>query len=333
MCIRDRYLCCFFSAVFISAFSAISIVNYYVHTVHYTPEHCKEYAWEELQDVYNRDHLSGVIAKRPASFFDKPLDFFAKHVRESRPAIITGEVNSYTAYNLWSESYFRELLGQDKITVEVSLTDHFGGPDAQTSLETMTWTDFLDEYNSPSRKRNYYLAETLLDDFPKIANDVPRNGPSFFPDSSLMRLSRTQLWVGYGGQITPTHHDQYENVLCQIKGKRHVTLFPPFDGAYLYSYADSVYTAVDVANPDYQRFPKYHLAHPQTLTLNPGECLFLPAFWWHHIQGEGASIAVNYWFKPYSPLFSDVWGNILPSSLPQNYKEHIQGLFGTKAGK
>lgn len=39
--------------------------------------------------------------------------------------------------------------------------------------------------------------------------------------------------------------------------------------------------------------------------LNPGEMLYLPAGWFHHIENVGPTIMVNYWSKA-KPFFQQV---------------------------
>jgi jumonji domain-containing protein 7 len=32
--------------------------------------------------------------------------------------------------------------------------------------------------------------------------------------------------------------------------------------------------------------------------MNAGELLFLPAFWWHHVQAADVAVSVNFWWSP-----------------------------------
>ncbi len=43
--------------------------------------------------------------------------------------------------------------------------------------------------------------------------------------------------------------------------------------------------------------------------LGPGDALFLPNHWWHHIHSDGAnrvSISLNFWFSPFAELAAPV---------------------------
>ena len=37
-------------------------------------------------------------------------------------------------------------------------------------------------------------------------------------------------------------------------------------------------------------------AHPMTITVRAGETLYLPAGWWHYVEQEGFTVAVNHWY-------------------------------------
>jgi Cupin-like domain len=42
-------------------------------------------------------------------------------------------------------------------------------------------------------------------------------------------------------------------------------------------------------------FPEFMLAKPIELTLNKGEALWIPGGWWHWVQSDPGTIALNYW--------------------------------------
>jgi jumonji domain-containing protein 7 len=63
---------------------------------------------------------------------------------------------------------------------------------------------------------------------------------------------------------------------------------------------------------DQVRYPNYRHAKPLTVTLEPGDALFVPALWWHEVVSEvgedGLNIAVNYWYKAHSEGLLDAYG-------------------------
>src|SRR5262249_674270 len=78
--------------------------------------------------------------------------------------------------------------------------------------------------------------------------------------------------------------------LCQIQGRKRCTLFPPQDTDFLYD------GQVDPERPDIERFPLFDRATAYECTIEPGDTLFTPSGWWHHVRGLEKSITVSYNF-------------------------------------
>jgi hypothetical protein len=57
----------------------------------------------------------------------------------------------------------------------------------------------------------------------------------------------------------------------------------------------SNHSGVDFVAPDLARHPAYADARPQVVTLRAGDALFLPEGWWHQVDSDGTTIAVNFW--------------------------------------
>ena len=58
---------------------------------------------------------------------------------------------------------------------------------------------------------------------------------------------------------------------------------------------------VSFAEPDFQRFPRFRdaLAAAQMAELGPGDAIYIPALWWHHVESLlRLNILVNYWWRP-----------------------------------
>jgi jumonji domain-containing protein 7 len=142
------------------------------------------------------------------------------------------------------------------------------------------------------------------------------------------------LWIGDGRAVTTMHRDPYENIYCVFKGSKTFTLLPPYMGGCLYQKmyrkgrwdcsgddngdngdnggdADAVvmdedatedvkWISVDVDDAETMSSPDYPLlkhVKPITITVNSGECLYLPAMWYHKVTSSGVSVAVNYWYN------------------------------------
>ena len=74
---------------------------------------------------------------------------------------------------------------------------------------------------------------------------------------------------------------------------------------------------VDMAAPDYQRFPRFAAAMEaaQVVELNAGDALFIPSLWWHQVESlDSLNVLVNYWWRD-TPSFMDSPMNALMLSL------------------
>ncbi|XP_071978177.1 HSPB1-associated protein 1 isoform X2 [Engystomops pustulosus] len=112
------------------------------------------------------------------------------------------------------------------------------------------------------------------------------------------------LWIGSRGANTPCHIDSYGcNLVLQVQGRKRWHLFPPEDTAYLYPtripYEESsIFSKVNVVNPDWQRYPGFSRACPHVVTLHPGQVLLVPPRWWHYVESvDDVTVSVNSWLE------------------------------------
>lgn len=110
-----------------------------------------------------------------------------------------------------------------------------------------------------------------------------------------------RLWLG-GAVTTQTHNDRDHNLACVIAGRRRFLLFPPEQVANLYiGPLDNPppLSLVDPEDPDFGRFPRFRdaLAAARVATLDPGDAIFIPRYWWHHVASlDPYNAMVNYWW-------------------------------------
>jgi hypothetical protein len=114
---------------------------------------------------------------------------------------------------------------------------------------------------------------------------------------------QSRVWLGNKTQVA-THFDLSDNFAVVALGRRRFTLFPPEATSDLYvgplnvTIAGQPVSMVDPLAPDLERYPRYPAARALALTadLGPGDALFVPSLWWHHVQAtEPVNVLVNYW--------------------------------------
>ncbi|KAG8276575.1 Hypoxia-inducible factor 1-alpha inhibitor [Homalodisca vitripennis] len=117
-------------------------------------------------------------------------------------------------------------------------------------------------------------------------------------------LTFNLLLVGMEGNVTPCHYDEQQNLFAQIRGFKRCILFPPEQFECFYPHpVHHPYdrqSQVDFDEPDHTRFPRFAEARGQEAVVGPGDVLYIPQFWWHHIEclmRGGYTVSVNFWYK------------------------------------
>lgn len=132
--------------------------------------------------------------------------------------------------------------------------------------------------------------------------------PAFEADHSMNLFNSTDVtparfWLGNKSTVV-AHYDDAENIACVVAGKRRVTLFPPdqiknlYVGPLEFTPAGAPVSMVNLANPDFEKFPHFKQALNFALVaeLAPGDALYIPTLWWHHVEAlSDINMLVNYW--------------------------------------
>jgi hypothetical protein len=146
-----------------------------------------------------------------------------------------------------------------------------------------------------------------------------------------------RAWIGTAS-ITPAHFDESHNIAVCVAGRRRFTLFPIEQVANLYvgpldhAPAGRPISMVDFAKPDFDRFPRFRdaLAHARVAELEPGDAIYMPPLWWHHVQSQAKlNMLVNYWWgPPPSPgLATLIYATAALRSLPLAQRQAWRHLF------
>lgn len=149
--------------------------------------------------------------------------------------------------------------------------------------------------------------------------------PAFRDENDLALGARDPLmsvWIGNRTRIA-AHYDLPDNIACVAAGHRRFTLFPPDQLSNLYigpldfTPAGQSVSLVDICQPDLEKFPRYAEAerHAQVAELGPGDAIFIPSMWWHHIEAlDSFNVLINYWWRQ-SPGYMDTPSSALMLAL------------------
>lgn len=122
-----------------------------------------------------------------------------------------------------------------------------------------------------------------------------------------------QLFVGNATMAprarTTLHYDHVDNFYLQVAGRKTFRLFPPAESGALAPYAFhnefDRRSAVNLEAPDLTgAFPRAAAACRADVTLEPGDLLFLPRWWWHEVVTDydaaapldDLTVSLSFWF-------------------------------------
>ena len=209
---------------------------------------------------------------------------------------------SWPAIRRWCHETFwsQSALGQRFVPVE---TDYW----MEEGFNVMQLKDFIAQCQVSSTSKNpskggYLAQHALLDQLPILEADV------LTPDLALCGSTGTvlrQAFFGPQGTVTPLHWDPYENIFCQVVGKKYLRLYPPSESEKLYPRDKDLMNNSRIDPPDVlegatsiyeETFPDFLKAKFQDVVLEPGDLLYLPMGWWHFVKSCSVSISVAFHF-------------------------------------
>ncbi len=143
----------------------------------------------------------------------------------------------------------------------------------------------------------YAGALPIDEHFPEFARD---NGTDLPGGNAIARL-----WIGNRATVS-THFDMSDNLAVVVGGRRRFLFIPPEQVANLYvgpfdfTLAGPPVSMVDPKAPDLDRYPRFAdaIAQAETVDLEPGDAVFIPYMWWHHVEAlDPVNVLLNYWWN------------------------------------
>lgn len=158
----------------------------------------------------------------------------------------------------------------------------------------------------PYSNERLYLAQFPINSTPIILEPDVAGFP-YIPEGST--FINKNLWFGPLGTITPFHFDRSHNLLHQHWGRKHVVMLDP---SYFYLMKSGSknsgmphVSSLDFVTSDFDIDISQLAAPCFEVILEPGDVLFIPAYWWHHVIAMDVAVSINYWWRP--PLSACLW--------------------------
>ncbi len=241
-----------------------------------------------------------------------PAAFAAEIANAAEPVVLRGQVADWPAIAAGRKG--REAAAQDLVRFD-------GGAPVEVMVGAPAIGGrffYRDDWQGFNFTRQQVTITQLVAELLRIADDP--SPPALYAGAAAagehlpgwselnaldlpMESARARVWIGNATRVS-THFDESPNLACVVAGRRRFLLFPPDQLANLYigpldhTMAGQPASLVDPDAPDLQRFPRFAEAmrHALIAELEPGDAIYMPALWWHHVKASGPfNILVNYW--------------------------------------
>lgn len=240
--------------------------------------------------------LDGMVERVDVSSLN-PEIFRRQYRAAGIPIVITGLLHGQPH---WDLQFLRMQLQNEEISVRIYGSERF-------TLPKVEWKNYCEQQNmlfdsyaemllsGTAGKKRAYLAQYNVRPT-RLWSPVREYFDNLAEKTGLTPHGNVNLWLGPGGHTEPLHFDGYDGTLMQIYGSKEVALFPPRESTNLYPFPifggrlPPWFSKVYINAPDLIEFPRLSraLESKVLVTLEPGEVLFIPAFWWHEVTASGS---------------------------------------------
>lgn len=224
-----------------------------------------------------------------------PAEFVDRYYFGSRPVILTDIAEDWPALTRWTPQHFAERYGTAQIEVQAGRN---GDPDYEINAPRhktpTTMREFIDRITSGAAGNDLYLTannhalkrpalQPLLDDIGSLPPYLDRGQ---LPQQAL-------LWIGGDGVITPMHHDTVQLLHTQIHGRKRWLMVSPLQTPLVQNHI-GVFSRLRMEAPHLGRYPLPPDLRVIDIVVEPGETLFVPVGWWHHVRTLGPNVSLSY---------------------------------------
>lgn len=142
------------------------------------------------------------------------------------------------------------------------------------------------------------------------------------PFEELIQLrperSSINVWLGHAGVAAHCHYDGYHNFYVQLHGHKRFLILPPTAWRELHVYPflhpSHAQCQANLSNPaEAARLPGLAGTAAWQADLQPGDMLYLPPLFFHHVEALDTSTSVNFWTDSQQ---TDIMEQVFAAPLP-----------------
>ncbi|MCA9716160.1 MAG: cupin-like domain-containing protein [Myxococcales bacterium] len=208
-----------------------------------------------------------------------PEDFHARYVKTPHPVILRGFAEVASRSGRWRFATLLERYGDEEVLLTTAKKDGFSGP--------------LRAVDDP----RVYLhnCEVLLRRHPELIDGLALGRLEPYIQK---KMAYAQLFMGRRGTGSPFHAAAVWNWFVMLEGRKTWYFVDPKDSIFLYpvpAMGRAAAFALCLYPDDYdeEQFPAFAWCPYYQATLEPGDVLLNPPWWWHAVRNQSeSSVAV-----------------------------------------
>jgi hypothetical protein len=225
-------------------------------------------------------------------------EFRERYAATSSPVVLAGAARSWPAVGKWTPEVFAERFGDDEITlINVAREEMRASTTHETTSETATLREVIEGMRRGSKK--YSRFAPLLENHPELMGDIDADWLAARRGSTGVGRFY-QMFIGGAGTSTAFHSAAGANLFTQVYGRKRWLIYPTsYNPTYsiVRNRAPFFFTSLDPDDPDEERYPLFRHAHGWEVTLEAGDVLYVPPFFWHQVDNPTDSIGVGFrWY-------------------------------------
>ncbi|KAL9969293.1 hypothetical protein ACROYT_G021492 [Oculina patagonica] len=221
--------------------------------------------------------------------FLTPVEFFKNYVAPVKPVLIRGGAKLSPALTRWTDEYFLSLPESEEFNVTAE--------QRKKEIRTYPAIDIsFNEFVKIYEKDDIYMVNGVP---PFLQQDVMLPPPLLCKDIVEDMLVDTVMWFSSGGTKSVLHNDDVDNINCLFSGTKELLFidYKKYKGKVPIDFPSGGYSGVDVDRVDFVKYPSLKDVEYFNVTMEPGDCLFIPYKWYHQVRSYDRNIAVNVWWK------------------------------------
>jgi hypothetical protein len=266
------------------------------------------WALKPYESYYAKHPLKWYVPRLDPNVKLTPEMFHEHYRRHAMPVIINSESLKHLGYRTraWTFEELRRVFPYNESKAFTIVKDYRANYvrrddeeiDLGPGLASILRDEKLAKQGSlRNYPRNLHIKREAL---AKLEVDYP---PLISGGSSTWQLPT--LWLGTSTADTPFHHDCCDNFVVMIAGVKRITLAPTTDWRTLSPVCSGPNKSLcwaKVSDPNKASLTRksqeiVDAMHKIVVDLQPGEILYMPAGWFHHIKNMGPTVMVNHWTR------------------------------------